>query len=99
MLLSFEDFEFEVKTQFGHSKSKLNLALKKYTSYTIQRMNNYIHLIDKYESHNDYKEYIKLNLQKLEDFKIIIEKIPLTTFNPQKINSLFYRIYFYYHWL
>jgi DNA mismatch repair ATPase MutS len=63
-------------------------TLKKYTNYTIQRINNYIQLIDKYESHNDYKEYIKLNLQKLEDFKIIIEKIPLTTFNPQKMIAM-----------
>ena len=63
-------------------------SLKIYLEYTIEKMNNYIEIIDKYDSHNSYKKYIKEKLQQLENLHIRIDKIPLTTFNPRKTTSM-----------
>jgi DNA mismatch repair ATPase MutS len=63
-------------------------SLKIYLEYTIEKMNNYIEIIDKYDSHNSYKKYIKEKLQQLENLYIRIDKIPLTTFNPRKTTSM-----------
>ena len=63
-------------------------SLKIYLEYTIEKMNNYIEIIDKYNSHDAYKKYIKEKLQQLENLYIRIDKIPLTTFNPQKTTSM-----------
>ena len=62
-------------------------SMKIYLNNTKITMKKYIMLIDKLKSYSVYKDYLKNKLKEIENLHIIIENIPLASFNPNKMIS------------
>jgi len=75
---------------FYINTSQINDTFKSmtiYLKYTINKLKYYIDVIQPYESHNEYKSYIKENLNELTSIYNVVSNIPTTSFNPTKMFS------------
>lgn len=76
---------------FYINTSQINNTFKSmqiYLKYTIEKIENYLKIVENYDSYSAYKEYIQGNLNKLHLLYNNISTIPATSFNPRKILNL-----------